>query len=275
MHLLRGSSQMGKRLEKPKTDINEEDRRKKSRAIKIISVILAVLVALSVAGYFAINAILGGGNGFANLVTLAEENPFVTSLVLIAVNFMQVVVAFIPGEVVEQACGVLGPYLGTLICLISTVLGSCFVLFLVRRFGRNLVYAIYPKEKIDSISFLHDHKKRNMLTFALFFIPGTPKDILTYAIGLTDMSIPLYIGLTTFARLPSIIMSTVSGDWISESLAGEGNGIIKIIVLNAISLVLCGIGYFVYHLISKHHAKKVREKEESEETDSNNGAEEK
>ena len=240
-------------------ELNEEDRKRKSRAIKLISLILAVLVVLSVVGYIVIQSILGGGNGFSDLVKLAEENPFITALVLIAINFVQVVVAFIPGEIVEQACGVLGPYFGTLVCLISTVAGSCFVLFLVRRFGRNLVYAIYPKEKIDSISFLHDPKKRNALTFTLFFIPGTPKDILTYAIGLTDMSIPLYLALTTFARLPSIIMSTVSGDWISGMVTGEG-GFIKVIILNAASLLLCGIGYLIYMLISKKHAQKKEEK---------------
>ncbi len=237
--------------------VNEADRAKKARAIKLISVILAVLAVLSVAGYFLINSIAGEGGGFENLVRLAEENPFVTSLVLIAINFMQVVIAFIPGEIVEQACGVLGPYMGTLVCLVSTVAGSCFVLFLVRKFGRNLVYAIYPKEKIDSISFLHDHKKRNVLTVALFFIPGTPKDVLTYAIGLTDMSIPLYIALTTVARLPSIVMSTVSGDWISGMISGDEKGIFKILILNSISLVLCGIGYLVYTLISRHHQKKT------------------
>ncbi|MBE6599971.1 MAG: TVP38/TMEM64 family protein [Ruminococcaceae bacterium] len=236
--------------------VDEVDRAKKARAIKLISIILAALVVLSVVGYFAINAVIGGGNGLASLSEVAKKNPFITALVLICINFMQVVIAFIPGEIVEQACGVLGPYMGTFVCLISTVAGSCFVLLLVRKFGRNLVYAIYPKEKIDSISFLHDHKKRNFLTFALFFIPGTPKDVLTYAIGLTDMSIPLYIVLTTLARLPSIVMSTVSGDWISESIEGGGEGIAKIIILNAVSLVLCGVGYLVYILVSRHHHKK-------------------
>jgi hypothetical protein len=115
------------------------------------------------------------------------------------------------------------------------------------------VYAIYPKEKIESISFLQDHKKRNFLVFTLFFIPGTPKDILTYAIGLTDMSIPLYLALTSIARMPSIIVSTISGDWISEIAIG-GGGIMKVIILNAVSLLLCAVGYLIYMLINKNIA---------------------
>jgi len=246
-----------KRKENIKTS-NEQDIARRSKAIKAVSLILAVLIILSVAGYFVIQTIIGE-NGFTNLVEMSGEHPYITALILAVINFLQVVIAFIPGEIVEQACGVLGPLWGTLLCLFSTTLGSCFVLLLVRKFGRNLVYAIYPKEKIDSISFLHDPKKRNALTFTLFFIPGTPKDVLTYAIGLTDMSIPLYLALTTFARLPSILMSTVSGNWISETLAGKGK-IFEIIVLNLVSLILCGIGYLIYMLISKKHAKRKAER---------------
>ena len=249
---------------KEKPILSEEDHKKRMNAIKRIAIVITVFILLTVIGYVLIQSLIGGENGFAKLVKGAEENPFLTALILIAINFAQVVIAFIPGEIVEQACGVLGPYIGTLVCLISTVMGSCFVIFMVRKFGRNLLYALCPKEKIDSISFLHDPKKRNPLTFFLFFIPGTPKDVLTYAIGITDMSIPLYIALTTVARLPSIIMSTLSGDWIADLASGKGD-IKKVILLNAISLAICGVGYIGYTLINKAIAKKnaARDKEVS------------
>ncbi len=248
---------------KEKREMTAEEREKRSRAIKIISLVVGILLVLSAVGYIVIQTILGG-NGFSSIVALAEENPFITALVLAAINFVQVIIALIPGEIVEQACGVLGPLWGTLVCIVSTSAASALVLFLVKKFGRNLVYTLYPKEKIDSISFLHDPKKRNMLTLFLFLIPGTPKDLLTYAVGLTDMSIPLYLALTTFARLPSIVMSTVSGDWIADMVNGNG-GLIKIILLNAISLVLCGVGYLIYMLISKKHNKKVEKMAEDPE----------
>jgi membrane protein YqaA with SNARE-associated domain len=145
------------------------------------------------------------------------------------------------------------------LCLAGTVSGSCFALFLAKKFGGNLIYAICPKEKMDSISFLHDAKKRNFLTYTLFFMPGTPKDVLTYAVGLTDMSILRYVALTTFARIPSILMSTVSGDWINNSLLGKGS-IWPIIILNGVSLLLCLAGYIIYMLINRKHAKRLEKK---------------
>ena len=253
---------MEKKDKKPKKELTQEEHEKKIKAIKRLAVIITAFALLTVAGTVIINSLVGGENKLAELAVSAREHPFLTSLVLIAINFAQVVIAFIPGEVVEQACGVLGPYLGTLVCLISTVSGSCFVILMVRKFGRNLLYALCPKEKIDSISFLHDPKKRNTLTFLLFFIPGTPKDALTYAIGITDMSIPLYIALTTFARLPSIVMSTVSGDMIADLAMGKGS-IWAVVILNAISLAICGVGYLTYMIINKAMAKKKAASEEA------------
>ena len=224
------------------------------RAIKTISAVLALILILSAAGFVIIYSITTDENGFSALIEAGKSHPYISAAVLAAVNVIQVIIAFIPGEVVEQACGlILGPVWGTLLCLVSTMMGSCIVLLLVKKLGRNLVYAVYPKEKIDSISFLHDQKKRNALTFTLFFIPGTPKDALTYGIGLTDMSIPQYLALTGIARLPSIIMSTVSGNWISEAIAGKGK-LFELVVLNGASLIICAVGYIIYMWISKKHA---------------------
>ena len=245
----------------PQGEISKEDHEKRLKAIKTLIIIITAFAILTVVGTIIINSIINGNNGLATLVQTAEDHPFITSLILIAINVTQVVIAFIPGEIVEQACGLLGPFRGTLVCVASTVTGSCLVIFIVRKFGRNLLYALCPKEKIDKISFLSEPKKRNTLTFLLFLIPGTPKDALTYAIGITDMSIPLYIALTTVARLPSIIMSTVSGDMLADLAMGKGN-LVAILILNGISLVICGIGYLGYMLINKAIEKKKKKEAE-------------
>ena len=243
-----------------------EQKSARVKALVVIAAILCVVGVLSLIGYFVIKSLLTG-NGYNEFKRLIDENWLLGAAAMLLINFTQVVIAFIPGEIVEQASGLFfGTEWGTLICLGGTVLGSSFALFLSKRFGQNLVYSICPKEKLDSISFLSDPKKRDFWTFTLFFMPGTPKDVLTYAVGLTDMSIPRYIALTTFARLPSILMSTVSGDWISSTLLGD-NKIWPILILNGASLIICLIGYLMYMLISKKHAQRAqkRAKNSSEE----------
>lgn len=44
------------------------------------------------------------------------------------------------------------------------------------------------------------------------FIPGTPKDILTYCAGLTDMPLGTWLLISTIARIPSVVTSTIGGN---------------------------------------------------------------
>lgn len=43
-------------------------------------------------------------------------------------------------------------------------------------------------------------------------VPGTPKDLLCYFAGLTDLSWGKWLLLCTVGRLPSVLTSTIGGD---------------------------------------------------------------
>lgn len=131
----------------------------------------------------------------------------------------QIVLAFIPGEPLEIGAGyAFGVGWGTVLCLAGSLLGSVIVFAAVRVLGRRLVYLFFKKEDVDRLSFLQDEKRLNMIIFTLFLIPGTPKDIMSYFVGLSKMKLGSWIFISTFARFPSIITSTAGG-----SLAGSGN----------------------------------------------------
>ena len=83
---------------------------------------------------------------------------------------------------------------------------------LVRNWGIRVVEVFFPREKILSSKLLRDRKKRDALTFILMFIPGTPKDILTYCAGLTDMPLGTWLLISTIARIPSVVTSTIGGN---------------------------------------------------------------
>ena len=71
--------------------------------------------------------------------------------------------------------------------LIGAVLGGAIVVLLVRRYGIKLVEVFFPKEKIMSLRFMQDSRRLELLVFIVFMIPGTPKDPLCYAVGLTNL----------------------------------------------------------------------------------------
>ena len=56
---------------------------------------------------------------------------------------------------------------------------------------------VFPIEKIEQLRFLNTVQKRDALMFLLMFIPGTPKDLLSYFVPLTDMPLRTWLFITT------------------------------------------------------------------------------
>ncbi len=134
-------------------------------------------------------------------------------IAFVGMMFFQVVVAIIPGEPLEIAAGyAFGFWEGTLLCQIGIFLGSLTVFLFVRNWGIRVVEVFFPREKILSSKLLRDRRKRDALAFILMFIPGTPKDILTYCAGLTDMPLGTWLLISTIARIPSVVTSTIGGN---------------------------------------------------------------
>lgn len=175
-------------------------------------------------------------------------------LVLLGLQFLQVFIALIPGELLETAAGyAFGPWMGTLLCYLGVAIASALVFLLTRRFGSKLVEVFISREKINELRFINTEQKRNSLIFLLFFIPGTPKDLLTYFVGLTDIKLSTFLLISLIARLPSVLSSTFGGH-----LLGEGEYWGALILYGSTALV-SGIGLLIYNAIlrRKQAAEKV------------------
>ena len=230
------------------TELSESKHYSKKVAATVLGSFSVLSCVLAVIGFFYIRREFSDPDIVRSWI---DGHYVLGALVMLCVCIIQVVVALIPGELVEIAAGyIFGPWWGALLCLSGAMIGSVLVLLLVRRFGRNFVESLYPREKLDSLPILNDPSKRNALTALLFLIPGTPKDLLTYVIGLTEMSIPAYVILTAFARIPSILISTLGGD------ALVGDKLTRAIIFFIVAAVISIVGYLVYLYIQRRTTKK-------------------
>ena len=153
--------------------------------------------------------------------------------------------AVLPGEPLEIAAGyAFGCWEGTLLCLVGISSASLLIFLFVRRFGMRAVRVFFSEEQIASVHFLHDRRRLTLLTLILFLIPGTPKDVLTYVVGLTPMRLPTWVLITTVARIPSVITSTIGGDALSMGHYGFAAAVF------GVTLALCGLGILVYRRIN-------------------------
>ncbi len=167
-------------------------------------------------------------------------------LIFVLMVTVQVIVAIIPGGPFQVAGGyAFGSFGGTVLCLVGCTLGSMIVFLLVRKYGRKFVLLFFSEEKIQQLEARIDSTRRNRLLALIFIIPGTPKDLLSYYAGLTDIKITTWFLICSLGRLPAILLSALSG-----SAAQKTRYTTALIVLGVI-IVISGIGALIYYRMNK------------------------
>ena len=172
-------------------------------------------------------------------------------LAFLGMMMFQVFVAIIPGEPLEIGAGyAFGVLEGTALCLLATTLASGVIFLIVKKYGMKFVTLFVAEEKIRSLKFLRNTQRLEFIVFLLFFIPGTPKDVLTYMVGLTPMKLRVWLLITTVARIPSVVTSTIGGDAL-----GTQEYLFAVIVFVATAAV-SGLGVLAYRAIRSRHQRR-------------------
>lgn len=164
---------------------------------------------------------------------------------------LQIVVAIIPGEPLEIVGGyAFGAVEGTLLCLAAATIGSLLVFWLVRKFGMPLVEVFFPQEKLQKLRFLKTSPKRDFIFLVIFMVPGTPKDLLCYFAGLTDMKLSMWLMLCSLGRIPSVVTSTIGGSALGSQQYWFAAGVF------ALTLVISAAGLWIYSRIQRKYGEK-------------------
>lgn len=149
--------------------------------------------------------------------------------ILLLVQVVQILLAFIPGGPMQMVAGALyGGFLGGVILLAGAMIASFIIWWLVSWLGQAAVEAFHGGEqpgKLKKIRAFREEKSAEALTWILFLIPGVPKDLLTYFAPLTPMKRGRFILISTVARIPGIFLTTFASSnlldgkiWLSVAL---------------------------------------------------------
>lgn len=133
-------------------------------------------------------------------------------LAFMAAQAVQVIVFFIPGEIVQLGGGfAFGLWLGSLWSVLGILAGSLVNFVLGRYLGRPFVEALFGGQKLEAIEKATASGKAAAGFFLLFAIPGIPKDALTYVAGASRLGFWSFIAVSTVGRLPGILGSAFMG----------------------------------------------------------------
>lgn len=155
--------------------------------------------------------------GLDTVITRIREADVFGVLILLALQFIQIVVAFIPGEVTQMAAGMLyGPLWGSLLILFGCAISSAFVYTIVHKLGAPFVKDMVPEKFLHKFEDFEKTGRLDIIVFILFLIPGLPKDTFTYLVPLTDMKIKPFVIITTIARTPGVFLSAYAASGLIE-----------------------------------------------------------
>ena len=206
--------------------------------INLIAIALLLGIAIFVTvRYSDTFASLSTDEGLRRFVEEIQSTGIFGALILCLIQTLQVVVAFIPGEFVELAAGVMfGPLLGLILCLVGLNLGTALIFLLVRRLGRAFVDENVSERDFKRLTFLNDPRRALIILFFIFLIPGIPKDVLIYPIPLTKVKLSHFIIVSSIARIPTIITSTLTGSAVIEE------NYTLAVIMTVISVTLAALG---------------------------------
>ncbi len=154
------------------------------------------------------------------MLTFIREHRAYATLIFIGLQALQVVAAPVPGEVTGFVGGYFfGTFWGVIYSTIGLTIGSWIAFMLARMLGRHIVEVVVNPEIIKKYDYVMKHKGL-FLVFVMFLIPGFPKDILCYVLGLGHMGQRNFLLVSTSGRLFGTTLLTVGGNLFRDARYG-------------------------------------------------------
>lgn len=162
--------------------------------------------------------------------------------VYLGLQFAQIVISVIPGQFIQFAGGyAYGFWLGYLLSIAGIALGTATAFYLAKILGRDAVHVLFGEERVTRFVHQLNSKRAFAILFALFLIPGLPKDLVTYAAGVSEFPFRAFFVLSLAGRTPALMGTLILGSMLqNESYVG-------MVVLSAIAVVL-----FIVLILRRH-----------------------
>jgi len=132
-------------------------------------------------------------------------------LATILLHVAQVLLAPIPGQVIDAANGYLfGAARGTFYSLVGVIIGSSLAMALARRYGRPWAEKLIKRETLERLD-SYSQQRGTLFFFLIFLFPFLPDDVACFLAGLTPLPLPELVVLAAVGRLPGILAANLVG----------------------------------------------------------------
>lgn len=215
------------------------------RLIPILKLIIMLLIVVGLPLYLY----LAYPEFLQQFRTMESVNEFLARyetvgiFVYVGLQIVQILVSVLPGQVIQFAGGyAFGFWIGYLLAMIGIGLGTSLSFYLARILGRDAMHVIFGEERITKFVNLLNSKRAFAIILVLFIIPGIPKDLITYAAGVSEFRFRTFLILSMAGRTPALMISVMMGSMLHRG--------------SYFGMIMLGIGAvaaFIFCIVNRHH----------------------
>ena len=195
-----------------KANLKRAKKYKVILSILKLTLLAAIVIAIPLYVYFFQRDFLEQFKSFDDIIAVLEMYKMQSIFIYIGVQVIQIVISVIPGQAFQFAAGYLYGFLpGLLYSVIGATLGTLISFYLAKLLGKDAIHLFFGEEKMTYFIDRLNSKKAYTIVFLIYLIPGLPKDIVSYAAGVSEMKCKPFLILSLIGRMPGMAGSLLIG----------------------------------------------------------------
>ena len=215
-------------------------RSKKSLAILKFTLLIMFILGIPVYMYFFHHDFITGFKSVDDVTVFLAKYEAASSFIYIGLQIAQVIISIIPAQFFNLASGyIFGFMYGYLLSIAGVTAGTAVTFFLARVLGKDAIYLLFGEKKITKYITDLNSRRALFIIFVIYLIPGLPKDLMGYAVGLSRIKFLPFLALSLIGRTPAMMTTIMAG-----SMLDKGN-YTGVIALSVIAAVIC-ISVFIF-----------------------------
>lgn len=191
--------------------------------------LLALIIGLPLYMIFFQREFISQFNSLESVRDYLQRYEAASVLAYIGIQILQIVICVIPGQAMQFAAGYVYTFwFGYLYSIIGAALGTIITFYLARFLGKDAIHLIFDEKKVSRFIDRLNSKQAFIMVFVIFLIPGLPKDLFTYAAGVSEMKLKAFLIISLVSRTPAMMASIMIGSMFNK---GSYGGIVVLALL--------------------------------------------
>lgn len=207
------------------------DRKRKSLTIAKGILFALIIIGLPLYIYVFHHDLIEIFKNVENIEDYILEHKQYGALIYITAQVIQIIISVIPGQPFQFAAGyVYGAGIALVLSITGAFIGATITFFLSKLLGRDAMELFFGRTRAFEYIERLDSRNGYLILFLLYFIPGFPKDAISYIAGLSRIKWLPFILIVTTARIPAMLGSIFVGTF-TESQQYYAVVIVAVIVI--------------------------------------------